>query len=39
MEITREKTAIVGILNVTADSFSDGGAYLDIEKAIAHAHR
>lgn len=26
--------AIMGILNVTPDSFSDGGAYTDIEKAL-----
>jgi len=30
-----ERTAIMGILNVTPDSFSDGGQYLDREKAIA----
>jgi len=29
--------SLVGILNVTPDSFSDGGLYLDPEKAIAHA--
>ena len=29
-------TKIFGILNVTADSFSDGGRYLDPEAAIAH---
>jgi dihydropteroate synthase len=27
----------MGIVNVTPDSFSDGGLYLDSEKAIAHA--
>jgi len=27
---------IMGILNVTPDSFSDGGNYVDIEKAVAH---
>ncbi len=27
---------IMGILNVTPDSFSDGGLYLDTEKAVAH---
>lgn len=27
----------MGILNVTPDSFSDGGKYLDPEKALAHA--
>lgn len=28
---------IVGILNITADSFSDGGRYLDPDRAIDHA--
>jgi dihydropteroate synthase len=28
-------TVVMGILNVTPDSFSDGGAYLDARKAIA----
>ena len=28
----------MGILNVTADSFSDGGQWLDVERAVAHAH-
>lgn len=32
-----EKTRIMGILNVTPDSFSDGGHFTDIEKAVAHA--
>ncbi|CAI8014832.1 Dihydropteroate synthase [Geodia barretti] len=27
----------MGILNVTPDSFSDGGCYLDVEQAVAHA--
>jgi dihydropteroate synthase type 2 len=30
---------IVGIVNITEDSFSDGGLYLDGEAAIAHARR
>jgi len=30
---------ILGIVNITEDSFSDGGLYLDPEKAIAHALR
>jgi dihydropteroate synthase len=30
-----DRTAIMGILNVTPDSFSDGGHYFDLEKAIA----
>ncbi len=32
-----QRTFIVGILNVTPDSFSDGGLFLDAEKAVAHA--
>ena len=31
-----DRTRIMGILNVTPDSFSDGGAYLDPARAIAH---
>src|SRR5262249_53945369 len=31
------RTAIMGILNITPDSFSDGGLYFDQEKAIARA--
>ncbi|TAJ80026.1 dihydropteroate synthase [bacterium] len=30
------RTALMGIVNVTPDSFSDGGRYFDLEKAIAH---
>ena len=29
---------IMGIVNVTPDSFSDGGEYLDPDRAIAHGH-
>lgn len=32
-----EKTYIMGILNVTPDSFSDGGNYINVEQAVAHA--
>ncbi|XQY91996.1 dihydropteroate synthase [Metabacillus sp. HB246100] len=32
-----EKTFIMGILNITPDSFSDGGSYVDINKALHHA--
>ena len=31
------RTHIMGILNVTPDSFSDGGLYADPERALAHA--
>ncbi|HEX7066150.1 MAG TPA: dihydropteroate synthase [Bacillales bacterium] len=34
-----EKTWIMGILNVTPDSFSDGGQFTDIEKAVEHAKK
>lgn len=30
---------VMGILNVTPDSFSDGGSYEDLESAIAHGRR
>jgi dihydropteroate synthase len=33
----RKRTLIMGILNVTPDSFSDGGVFFDPEKAVAHA--
>lgn len=32
-----EKTTIMGILNITPDSFSDGGMFMDTEKAVQHA--
>lgn len=32
-----KKTLIMGILNVTPDSFSDGGKFNEIEKAVNHA--
>ena len=31
------KTAIMGILNITPDSFSDGSLFLDRERAVEHA--
>ena len=34
-----ERTLIMGILNVTPDSFSDGNEFLSFEKAIAHAEQ
>ncbi len=33
----RSKTYVMGVLNVTPDSFSDGGRFLDRAKAIEHA--
>jgi dihydropteroate synthase len=32
-----ERTLIMGILNVTPDSFSDGGEFFSVDKAVAHA--
>ena len=32
-----KKSLVMGILNVTPDSFSDGGLYFDTQKAINHA--
>lgn len=32
------RTAVMGIVNVTEDSFSDGGKWLAADDAIAHAH-
>jgi len=34
-----KRTLVMGVLNVTPDSFSDGDAYLDAEAATAHALR
>ena len=32
-----EKTVVMGVLNVTPDSFSDGGLFFDTDKAVEHA--
>ncbi len=34
-----EKTLVMGVLNVTPDSFSDGNQFLDYDKALAHAEQ
>ena len=34
-----KRTLIMGIVNVTPDSFSDGGQFLDRDHAVAHAER
>jgi dihydropteroate synthase len=34
-----KRTLIMGVVNVTPDSFSDGGAFLDRDKAVEHAER
>jgi dihydropteroate synthase len=30
------RTRVIGVLNVTPDSFSDGGAFVDVDIAVAH---
>ena len=35
--IELDRCRIMGILNVTSDSFSDGGLYADVDRAIGHA--
>jgi dihydropteroate synthase len=38
LELGGERRMLVmGVLNVTPDSFSDGGRFLDVSKAVAHA--
>ncbi len=39
LEATKTKTKLVGILNVTPDSFSDGGKYYEPKLAIEHAYK
>lgn len=34
-----ERTHIMGILNITPDSFSDGGEFIDHDKALDYAHQ
>jgi len=34
-----DRPAIMGILNVTPDSFSDGGHFLDVDRAAEHAEK
>jgi dihydropteroate synthase len=34
-----ERTLVMGVVNVTPDSFSDGGEFLESQKAIAHGLR
>src|SRR5205807_1899039 len=32
-----ERTLVMGVLNITPDSFSDGGQFFSLDRAIAHA--
>ena len=34
---SEKKTLIMGILNTTPDSFSDGGSYQDLDEIVARA--
>ena len=34
-----DRVAVMGVLNVTPDSFSDGGRYVTLDDAVAHAMR
>lgn len=36
LELSLERPRIMGIVNVTPDSFSDGGRHFDAERAVAH---
>ena len=35
-ELVLDRVLVCGIVNVTPDSFSDGGAFLDPLRAVAH---
>lgn len=37
--LTLDRVRVVGVLNVTPDSFSDGGLYVDLDAAVAHGLR
>jgi dihydropteroate synthase len=37
--LSLDKPLVMGVVNVTPDSFSDGGRFEDAEHALAHAHR
>jgi dihydropteroate synthase len=37
LELALDRVAIMGVLNVTPDSFSDGGLWLDPDAAVKHA--
>lgn len=39
MTETPYKPILMGVVNVTPDSFSDGGVFLDVGKAVAHAQK
>lgn len=38
-DLPTDRTLVMGILNITTDSFSDGGKYTEVDDAIAHGLR
>lgn len=38
-DVPLDRTKVMGIVNVTPDSFSDGGCWFDAERAVAHGLR
>ncbi len=34
-----DRTLVMGVINVTSDSFSDGGRFLDVDAAVTHGHQ
>ena len=38
-KLTLERPLVMGVVNVTPDSFSDGGLHTDAQQAVAHARR
>ncbi|MEO8276262.1 MAG: dihydropteroate synthase [Thermoanaerobaculia bacterium] len=39
LDVAPHRPRIMGVVNLTADSFSDGGEFLDPSRALAHARR
>ena len=39
MTLSQDRTLIIGVLNITPDSFSDGGLYSDLDAALKQAHQ
>jgi dihydropteroate synthase len=39
LPVRTDRLIVMGVLNVTPDSFSDGGRYADLDSAVAHAQR
>jgi dihydropteroate synthase len=37
--LSLDRVRIMGVLNVTPDSFSDGGRYANVQAAVVHAHQ